>query len=139
MASLIFCAGRETLQEWLKRLKVLLRLTGILQNFFGHAREQVAMFDVTPASDGHGHRTPKRPQRTSPRALRPFFFEVTLRQRPALSSARRLDDFDPAGPRTSHRLNSCGLLVTYSAQSSRIIRLTSSALKPLPFGCLFAS
>ena len=39
----------------------------------------------------------------------------------------------------SHRLNSCGLLATYSAQSRRIILSTSSALKPLPLGPLLPS
>jgi hypothetical protein len=36
-------------------------------------------------------------------------------------------------------LNSVGLPVTYSTQSSRIIRCTSSALKPIPLGCLLPS
>jgi hypothetical protein len=36
-------------------------------------------------------------------------------------------------------LNSVGLPATYSTQSSRIIRCTSSALKPIPSGCLLPS
>ena len=43
------------------------------------------------------------------------------------------------GTPSSEVLNSFGLPVTYSTQSSRIIRCTSSDLKPLPLGRLLRS
>ena len=67
------------------------------------------------------------------------------------ATERQFDRFQPGGWTNSNSvgpglaqpgsavLNSVGLPVTYSTQSSRIIRCTSSALKPIPLGCLLPS
>ena len=80
---------------------------------------------------------PYRPGRS------PNWVKVKNRSHPALNRLMEVDDFvvvrpiESAGPVSKRAvLNSRELLVTYSAQSSRIILSTSSDLKLLPAGWL---